>query len=373
MGENDAASGQYCHLARESFEVTSPNVLFWGRAQPEYSRNRILRKNLADLGWRIHDFSSRFSPLGDIEARIRCLMKPDLVWVPCFRQRDVPAARRWSSRYGVPLLFDPLISSYDKQVDERGKYRPESRRAARILRWETALFQAADLVLADTPEHARYFTEMFGLPAEKVSVVPVGAEESLFFPGETAGRPVSGPQEVLFFGSFIPLQGPQVIARAARIYRGPPVTWRFIGDGPLVDECRHITNGLENVHFEPWVPYTQLGDDIRHADILLGIFGTTPKSGRVIPNKVYQALACGKPVITRRSPAYPPGLTERDASGISWVAPGDPEALGAAVAALAGDTSSLAGRGASSRAIYEEYFSMATVRTMLRQALTGLC
>lgn len=348
-------------------------MVWWGRSGAEYSRNRILRRLLEEDGWRIRDFRPRINLFAPWEADWAVRERPDLVWVPCFRQRDLEAARIWSSRRKVPLVFDPLISSYDKQVDERGKYRPESRRARRILRWETALFRAADRILADTWEHARYFMDTFGLPAEKIFVVPVGAEESLFFPGETTGRPVSGPPEVLFFGSFIPLQGPQVIARAARIYHGPPVAWRFIGDGPLVDECREITNGLENVHFDPWVPYTQLGGDIRHADILLGIFGTTPKAGRVIPNKVYQAMACGKPVITRRSPAYPPGLAERDASGISWVAPGDPEALGAAVAALAGDTASLEGRGASSRATYEEFFSMATVRTMLRQALTGLC
>lgn len=348
-------------------------ILWWGRSDPEYSRNRIVRRLLAEEGWRIRDFRPRIRLFAPLEADWAVRERPDLVWVPCFRQRDLEAARAWSSRRKVPLVFDPLISSYDKQVDERGKYRPESRRAGRILRWETALFRAADRVLADTPEHARYFTDTFGLPAEKVSVVPVGAEESLFFPGESPGRPVSGPVEVLFFGSFIPLQGPQVIAGAARLYHGPPVAWRFIGDGPLLPECRRLAKGLENVRFDPPVPYARLAGEIRRADILLGIFGATPKSARVIPNKVYQAMACGKPVVTRRSPAYPPGLEERGASGISWVEPGNPEALAAAVASLAGDASNLAGRGTASRATYEEFFSMATVRTMLRQALTGLC
>lgn len=348
-------------------------MVWWGRSGAEYSRNRILRQLLAEDGWRIRDFRPRINLFAPWEADRAVRERPDLVWVPCFRQRDLETARTWSSRRKVPLVFDPLISAYDKQVEERGKYRPDSRRAGRILRWETALFRAADRVLADTPAHARYFTETFGLSGEKVSVVPVGAEENLFFPGEEAGRPVSGAPELLFFGSFLPLQGPQVIVRAARLYHGPPVAWRFIGDGPLLPECRRLAEGLDNVRFDPPVPYDRLAGEIRRADILLGIFGGTPKSARVVPNKVYQALACGKPVITRRSPAYPPGLAERDASGISWVEPGDPDALGAAVAALAGEPSSLAGRGASSRATYEEFFSMSTVRTMLRQALAGLC
>lgn len=348
-------------------------MVWWGRSDAEYSRNRILRRLLAEDGWRIRGFRPRISLFASWEADLAVRERPDLIWVPCFRQRDLAEARRWSSRRKVPLVFDPLVSSYDKQVYERGKYRPDDRRAERILRWEKSLFQAADRVLADTREHARFFSDTFLLSPEKVFVVPVGAEESLFFPAMQHDRPVSGPLEILFYGSFIPLQGPQVIVRAARLYHGPPVAWRFIGDGPLLSECCRLAEGLDNVRFDPPVPYGRLAGEIRRADILLGIFGATPKSARVIPNKVYQALACGKPVITRRSPAYPPGLAERDASGISWVEPGDPEALGDAVAALAGDTSSLASRGTSSRATYEEFFSLATVRAKLRQALSGLC
>lgn len=347
-------------------------MVWWGRFDPEYSRNRILRRLLLEENWRIQDFRPRINLFAPWEADWAVRERPDLVWVPCFRQRDLLSARAWSSRRKVPLVFDPLISSYDKQVEERGKYLPESLRAGRILRWETALFRAADRVLADTREHARYFTDTFGLSAEKVSVVPVGAEESLFFPAKQPARPVSGPLEVLFYGSFLPLQGPQVIAKAARLYQGPPVVWRFIGSGPLSDECRRLTNGLDNVHFDPEVPYERLADEIRNADILLGVFGVTPKAGRVIPNKVFQSMACGKPVVTRRSPAYPSTLLECDTAGIAWVDPGSPEALCRAVAVLAERADHLVEMGKRSRETYEAHFSMEMVRNSLNQALAGL-
>ena len=39
------------------------------------------------------------------------------------------------------------------------------------------------------------------------------------------------------------------------------------------------------------------------ADVCLGILGTSEKAGRLIPNKLFQALLAGMPLITRNSPA----------------------------------------------------------------------
>lgn len=346
-------------------------ILWWGRFDPDYSRNRVVRQAFEALGHTCTSFRPRLSRFADWEARWRGLKRPDLVWVPCFRQRDVLAARRWCDHHGVPLVFDPLISSYDKQVYERRKFSPESQRAKRLLRMESAWFRAADWLVADTEAHAAFFHEVLGMPLERLFVVPVGAEESLFFPAPAQPQ-ANQPPEVLFYGSFLSLQGPEVIVESARQYKGPPVRWCLLGDGPLRPSCEAAAHGLGNVSFENWTPYSQLPERIRRADIVLGIFGDSAKASRVVPNKVFQALACGKPLITRASPAYPKNLQSSSSSGIAWVPANDPKALAETVGRLAENPAVLPAMGTAARTTYEEHFSAKVVQQSLEKVLRAI-
>ena len=346
-------------------------VLWWGRFDADYSRNRVLLAAFNSLGWEIREFRPRISVLADWEAHWRGLARPDAVWVPCFRQRDVIAARRWCDRSGVPLVFDPLISSYDKQVCERRKFSPDSLRALRLLKKERRIFAAADRLVADTIGHAAFFRDTLGASADRTLVIPVGAEEARFFPADTS-RPGSGPIEILFYGSFLSLQGPQVIIEAARRYVGLPVRWCLLGTGPLRAACETAAIGLANVTFEDWIPYAQLPDRIRRADVTLGIFGDSDKAARVIPNKAYQSLACGKPLVTRVSTAYPPELLSSADAGISWVAPNDPGALARAVAVIASAPQDLSARGRSARESYDRFFSSRIIEEKLARVLASI-
>ncbi len=188
-------------------------ILWWGRFDPDYARNRILRALQQQLGYNIVDFQPRSGITATIEAKLKDIKKPDFVWVPCFRQRDVLTAARWARSQQVQLVFDPLISAWDKQVFERKKFNVESPQAYKLLMQERKQFQHTNLVIADTEEHARFFSDTFHIDPNQIKVIPVGAEESLFKP---ENHPDNKPDitEVLFYGSFINLQGPQTIIEA---------------------------------------------------------------------------------------------------------------------------------------------------------------
>jgi glycosyltransferase involved in cell wall biosynthesis len=90
--------------------------------------------------------------------------------------------------------------------------------------------------------------------------------------------------------------------------------------------------GASNVEFLPRRPVEQLAELIAGSHVCLGAFGTNAKALRVIPNKVFDALACRRPVITGDAPAVREALTDREHV---WLCdPGDEEALADAIVTL---------------------------------------
>jgi len=156
------------------------------------------------------------------------------------------------------------------------------------------------------------------------------------------------------------------------LYDGPPVRWTLVGRGPLHADSVTAAAGLDSITFEGWVPYAELPARIRRASILLGVFGNTPKAARVIPNKVFQSLACGRVVITQVSAAYPEALLSREDTGLLWVDTGDAHALAQQVARLAGAPARVSRLGRAAAGSSREYFSRAVIWRQLSLLLQSL-
>lgn len=354
-------------------------ILIWGRYGnygPDYPRNRVIESVLRELGHEVSRFLPQLSLLADWEYVWRGGAKPDLIWVPCFRQRDLAAAARYARRQQIPLVFDPLISSYDKQVHERHKLAPDSAKARRLLAWEQKLFQRADWLIADTAGHADYFADELGVARERLVVVPVGAEEAVFAPQPWPHKPADAPLELTFFGTFIGLQGVDVLAQAILHYDGPPVRWRLIGEGPMRAECEALLADLcvdgpgAGVSLEPWGPLLELPGRLASSDAILGIFGTSEKARRVIPNKVYQGLAIGRPVITASTSAYSDDLRGDEEQGFFWALPGDVGSIHAAVLRLHANRNLLPKLGKQAQQSYAKHFSNDVISAQLSALLT---
>jgi len=200
-------------------------------------------------------------------------------------------------------------------------------------------------VVLDTQAHAAAFAAEFGVPAEKMGAVFVGVEPEVFaaaLPGEGEGDPNS--VRILFYGQLIPLHGVETILRAARLAKDEPFEWVLIGRGQEEERVRAMLEEepLPRLEWVPWVPYEELARWIGAADVCLGIFGASGKAARVIPNKVFQVAAMGKPLVTRDSPAIRELLEE--GGGVYLVPPADPEALMEALRRFRTEREELAGK-----------------------------
>ena len=270
---------------------------------------------------------------------------------------DLPAAKR--AARGRPIVLNPLVSLADTLVGDRGRFRPGSPASRALAFVDRRAFATADLIIADTDAHARFFATLTDTPVETCFV---GAEERVFAPGPLVE---SEPFTVLFVGKLIPLQGVGTILAAARI--AGEIRFRIVGSGQLDHLLRDRPPNVEHV---TWIEYDQLPAELHRAGCALGIFGTSPKAARVIPNKAFQALACATPLVTADTVAARELLV--DAESALLVPPGEPEALAAAVRRLAADPALRRSLSAGGRAGYERHASEAVLGARWRALLERL-
>jgi len=252
----------------------------------------------------------------------------DVVIVGYPGHADMPLARVVAR--GRPVVFNPLVSLSDTFVDDRARFAPGSLAAHALERVDRIALRTADLVVADTEANAGFLARLADLPRSEVEVCLVGAEERLFRRGWSQSPNPSGQFTCLFVGKLIPLHGLETILAAARLAR--EVRFRVVGSGQLEPL---LAARPENVEWTRWVDYEQLPGELHRCGCALGIFGTSDKAARVIPNKVFQALACGAPVITADTPAARELLIDGESALL--VPPAQPDALAAAVRRLRDD------------------------------------
>jgi glycosyltransferase involved in cell wall biosynthesis len=264
----------------------------------------------------------------------------------------------------VPLVVDMMISLADTLGGDRALAGRAA--SAALAGVDRVSLRVAGLVLADTRAGADWLTARFGVPPDRVAVVPVGAE-----PGPFRPRPApEGPPRALYYGKLAPLHGLATVLAAVRQPGVPPV--RVIGDGQLGPwlEAELGRDPPAGLSWERWVPYERLGDELGAAAIALGVFGTSGKAARVVPNKVWQAMAARRAVVTGDTPAVREVL--EDGVSALLVPPGDPAALAAALRRLAADAPLRERLAEAGHRRYLGQGSPRAVASALRDALTPL-
>ena len=242
---------------------------------------------------------------------------------------------------GQRIVFDAFIPLHDTLTGDRALVTRNGWAAKAIWRTERAALRLADIILVDTDPHGDFYAREFDIPKERFHTVLVGAEPVFWsrptgdavLPKDFQLLPRDRPI-ILFYGQLSPLHGLAAMAEAIRLTAGEHLHWLLIGTGQEDAKLRRALDDIAVDHMTwlSWVEYGQLPGIIRASAVGLGVFGSSDKAARVIPNKLFQILAAGKPVITRSSPAVDP-IAERYPNALITVPPDDGPALAAAIRA----------------------------------------
>ena len=280
-------------------------VCYFGTYTPEYSRNRILISGIKENDAEVIECQTvRRGLLKYIDLIIKhwkIRNKYDVMVVGFQGVHAVILAKFLTRK---TIIFDAFASLYDSMILDRRNFKPKSL-IARYYWWlDKISMTLADVILFDTNENINFASKEFRIKKQKFRRIFVGADTDIFYPIKKE----SGQKnfKVFFYGSFLPLHGIDYIVKAAKLLeKEKDVVFEIVGWGPEKEKMLKLFDELKpgNLSFTGGLDKKLIRRKIAEADLCLGIFGNTDKAKRVIPNKVYECLAVGKPVITADTPA----------------------------------------------------------------------
>jgi len=282
-------------------------ICFFGIYDKKYSRNSILINGLKLNGLAVIECNAtegRFKKYFFLFLKHWRIRKKYDVMVVAFPGYQAVILAKLLTR--KPLILDAFFSIYDSEVRDRKSTKAGSLKA--LYYWFLDWFSCrlADRVLLDTNAHINYFCELFNLKKEKFIRVLLGADDQIIRYSPTPQR---DGLLVHFHGIATPLQGVSYIIKAAKLLAEENIKFNLVGS-KLERQAGAEAGG--NINFIKTAPYRELIEIMAVADVCLGIFGNSKKTQVVIPNKVYEALASGKAIITAETPAVKELLTDRE-------------------------------------------------------------
>jgi glycosyltransferase involved in cell wall biosynthesis len=219
-----------------------------------------------------------------------------------FFHTQVPAvlAQRWLRRL-------PSIVSLDAtplQYDELGAFYKHARGPAWLEAWKWRLnrdcFRSAQRIVAWAEWTKRGLVEGYGVPAEKIEVIPPGVNVT-DWRRPSARVPHDGPIKILFVGGNLERKGGLVLLDAFRALRHLDIELHLVTKDHLAPEPGvFVYNAME--------PNSQSLKDLYYACDIFAL----PTFGDCLPMVLSEAGASGMAIISTRVAAIPEIVRDRD-------------------------------------------------------------
>ena len=244
-------------------------------------------------------------------------------------------------------------------------------------RVERFLYRRAAAIVAVTRGFCEHIQKC-GVPPEKITWIPNGTIPELFDParGDDGLRiklGLSGKFIVTFAGLHGLAQGLPAVLKAARHLRDTPeIVFLFVGEGPVKSELIAIKEReeLDNVLFLPEVPRDAVVPYLNMSDLLLVPLKDDKIFETFIPSKLFDFMACARPIILS-VPGEAKEILDEAGAGV-FVPPEDGQRLAAVVLELWQDPARLEQFGHQGREYVIQHFSRKAQAEQLAELLRKL-
>lgn len=225
------------------------------------------------------------------------------------------------------------------------RHGPDSPAASRARDLERRVFRGADRVVVTTDAMRETVCGRYGLPVERVRVIPNYVETDRFHPAPALPRE---PFRLCFVGRLEDQKNPLTLIEAVA---GLDLELAIVGSGGLEAAVRELASARGvRAHFLGNVPNGRLPEVLRSASAFI-----LPSRYEGHPKALLEAMACGLPVIGTRVP----GIRELLHDGeTGFLADPEPESLREAVRRVAADPERAAQIGRRARDYVVERFSL---------------
>jgi lipopolysaccharide/colanic/teichoic acid biosynthesis glycosyltransferase/glycosyltransferase involved in cell wall biosynthesis len=289
----------------------------------------------------------------------------------------------------IPWLFE-IRDLWPESAVTTGILNPGGLLARLLYALERWACQSADHVNVLTPAFRENLLKRGLASDERISVIPNGADLDQFRPArrdEELRRSLGWHDRfvVLYAGAHGRANAIGQLVDAAELLRErPDILIACVGDGPERERWHYEARrrGLENILFHGAVPKEQMPAVVNACDVGAAVLQKNPTFLTVYPNKVFDYMACGKPVLLAIDGAAR-DLVCAQAQGGLFAEPESPQALAGGIRRLADDPHARAEMGergrqwvtahASRRALAGTYLSLleglAGARTNRHQGL----
>ncbi len=238
----------------------------------------------------------------------------------------------------IPLFFEVRDLWPESAVALGELNNPKAIRMAEFL--EKSCYQRAKKIIVVTKGIQANLLAR-GIPAEKITIIPNGANTELFQPKPEQGvalREKLNLQHkfiVAYVGIHGVAQGLEYVLEAAK--KLPDYTFIFVGEGPakaaLVQQAEDIQ--CTNIIFHPEIPREDVPDFLSMANVALVPLRDLDLFKGAIPSKMFDSWACGCPTLITVSGEAQQVLEEAQAG--LWVEPENAKAIADALSQMAQD------------------------------------